>query len=69
MEKNTIYQCLFEAYVKEYLTKSKQVTQEELIQKWNKIKNDANLKVQVDHWLQELKAVFITKGITFYVFG
>ena len=42
-----------------YPTKSKQVCQEELVKKWNEIKNDTDLQVKVDHWLQELKAISI----------
>ena len=37
-----------------YPTKSKKVCQEELVQKWNNIKNDADLQGKVDCWLQEL---------------
>jgi hypothetical protein len=69
MDKNKIYQCLFGAYVKTYSTKSKKVCQEELVQKWNEIKNDADLQVKVDNWLQELKAISITKKDHFLRFG
>ena len=56
MDKNKIYQCLFNAYMKAYPTKNKKVFQEELVQKWNNIKNDTDLKGKVNCSLQELKA-------------
>ena len=61
MDKNKIYQSLFNAYMEAYPTKSKKVCQEELVQKWNNIKNDADLQGKVDCWLQELKATSIIK--------
>jgi len=61
MDKNKAFQCLFDAYVLAYHTKSKQVCQEEMVKKWNEIKNDTDLQVKVDRWLQELKAISNTK--------
>ena len=50
------------------LQKSKNVLQE-LVQKWYRIKNDTDFQIKVDHWLQELNAISITKKITSNVFG
>ncbi|BFZ21940.1 hypothetical protein BsWGS_24979 [Bradybaena similaris] len=61
MDKSKMFQCLFEAFVLAYPTKHKRICQEELVQKWNGIKHDADLQVKVDHWLQELKAISASK--------
>jgi len=62
-----MYQRLFDAYVVAYPTKSRKICQEELVQKWNAIKNDTDLQATVDSWLHELKAIFTKKGVTSYV--
>ena len=55
-----MFQCLFEAYVLAYPAKSRKICQEEAVQKWDGMKNDADLQVKVDHWLQELKPIAAT---------
>ena len=47
---------------------AKMFCQEELVQKCNKIKNDADFQIKVHHGQQELNAISITKRslLTFY---
>ena len=61
MDKNKLYQSLFNAYVLAYPTKTKKMCQDELIIKQNSIKNDTDLAEKVNHMLQELKAISVTK--------
>ena len=61
MDKNKLYQSLFNVYVLAYPTKTKKMCQDELIIKWNSIKNDTDLAETVNHMLQELKAISVMK--------
>jgi hypothetical protein len=61
MDKSKMFQCIFEAYVIAYPTKSRKICQEEVVQKWNGIKNDADLQLKVDYCLKELKTIAATK--------
>ena len=62
MDKNKIYQCLFNAYMEADNTKKQKGLPRRTGQKWNNIKNDADLQGKVDCWLQELKATSIIKN-------
>lgn len=56
-----MFQCIFDAYVMAYPKKSKKICQEEVVEKWTKIKSDADLQLKAEVWLQELKAIAATK--------
>lgn len=62
MDKNNKFQCLFDAYVLAYPTKSWQICQEEelVVIRWNAIKNE-DLQVKVENCLWELKAISATR--------
>ena len=61
MDKNKLYQSLFNVYVLAYPPKTKKMCQDELIIKWNSIKNDTDLAEKVNHISQELMAISVTK--------
>ena len=62
MDKNKIYQSLFSAYVEAYFPKkSKKDCQDEIIKKWNEIKNDADFKNKSDALMKELKSISLKK--------
>ena len=62
MDKNKLFQKLFEAYTKVYFpTKSKQQCQSDVIAKWSGKKNDEDLQVKAETLLQEWKAIDMKK--------
>jgi hypothetical protein len=61
MDRNKMFQCIFDAYVLAYPKKSKKICQEEVVEKWSKLKSDADLHLKAEVWLQELKAIAAAK--------
>lgn len=57
MDKNILFQSIFNSYVSAYPTKTKQQCQQEVVQKWNKIKNEEDLPVKVEKLLKELSGI------------
>lgn len=61
MDKNKLYQSLYDAYVKANPTKSRKDCQEYVIKKWNDIKNDSDLPSKCNNLLTQFKAVSMQK--------
>jgi hypothetical protein len=61
MDKNKMFQCIFDAYVLAYPKKSKKICQEEVVEKWTQLKSDLDLHLKAEVWLQELKAIAAAK--------
>ncbi len=63
MDKNKLFQKLFESYTKVFFpTKSKQQCQSDVIAKWSEIKNDDDLQVKAETLLQEWRAIDMKKS-------
>ena len=56
-----MYSELFVAYGKAFPSKTKQICQSEVNQKWNSIKNDTNFPIKYSEMLKDLKSVSLKK--------
>lgn len=66
MDKNKLFQSLFKTYVLAHPTKMKQQCQDDLIIKWNEIKNEEDLEIKVEQLIKDLNAIIMkNKGTLF----
>ena len=61
MDRDKIYQSLYNAYILAYPTKSKKVCQEELTKKWYTIKSEVDFPAKADQLLLELNSIAMKK--------
>ena len=62
MDKASLYQSLYEAYIQAYYPeKTKRTCQEELVKKWNAMKDSPDVVAQGNELLNKLKAISLNK--------